>query len=119
MLRYVPVILLTCMSCSAVLSGGEIAQSKPTVVRSRTSRSENPLIDDVARNDPDGHTGACCNRLEILTTGRAAGQWPGAVRFNADRPGVGTDCCQSLAWRCLYQGPCRHDRAAPRGKRGA
>jgi hypothetical protein len=45
-----------------------IAQSKPTVVVNNVTQ-ENPLIDDVARNDPDGPRGLL-QRLEILTTGR-------------------------------------------------
>jgi hypothetical protein len=48
--------------------GGAIAQSKPTVILKSVTQ-QNPLIDDVARNDPDGLR-ALLQRLEILTTGQ-------------------------------------------------
>jgi hypothetical protein len=67
MQRYLPVILLACVMLSSPF-GGAIAQSKPTVVvKDITQR--NPLIDDVARNDPDGLR-SLLQRLEILTTGQ-------------------------------------------------
>ena len=52
MQRYLGVILLTCVMLSSPF-GGAIAQSKPTVVVKDVTQ-RNPLIDDVARNDPDG-----------------------------------------------------------------
>jgi hypothetical protein len=67
MQRYLGVILLTCVMLSSP-SGGAIAQSKPTVVV-KSATQQNPLIDDVARNDPDGLR-ALLQRLEILTTGQ-------------------------------------------------
>jgi len=65
--RYLPVILLACVILSSPF-GGAIAQSKPTVVVKDVTQ-RNPLIDDVARNDPDGLR-ALLQRLEILTTGQ-------------------------------------------------
>jgi hypothetical protein len=67
MQRYLPVILLACVMLSSPF-GGAIAQSKPTVVVKDVTQ-RNPLIDDVARNDPDGLRGLL-QRLEILTTGQ-------------------------------------------------
>src|SRR5277367_4764415 len=67
MQRYLGVILLTCVMLSSPF-GGAIAQSKPTVVVKSVTQ-QNPLIDDVARNDPDGLR-ALLQRLEILTTGQ-------------------------------------------------
>src|ERR1700733_2388111 len=67
MLRYLPVILLPCIMLGSPF-GGAIAQSKPTVVVKNVTQ-QNPLIDDVARNDPDGLR-ALLQRLEILTTGQ-------------------------------------------------
>jgi hypothetical protein len=67
MLRYLPMILLTCVMLSSPF-GRAIAQSKPTVVVKDVTQ-RNPLIDDVARNDPDGLR-ALLQRLEILTTGQ-------------------------------------------------
>ena len=62
-----PVILLTCVMLSSPF-GGAIAQSKPTVVVKDVTQ-QNPLIDDVARDDPDGLR-SLLQRLEILTTGQ-------------------------------------------------
>ncbi len=67
MLRYFSAILLTCVMLSSPF-GGAIAQSKPTVVVKGVIQ-QNPLIDDVARNDPDGLR-SLLQRLEILTTGQ-------------------------------------------------
>jgi Caspase domain len=67
MLRYLPVMLLACVMLSSPF-GGAIAQSKPTVVVKSVTQ-QNPLIDDVARNDPDGLRNLL-QRLEILTTGQ-------------------------------------------------
>ena len=67
MQRYLPVILLACVMLSSPF-GGAIAQSKPTVILKSVTQ-QNPLIDDVARNDPDGLR-ALLQRLEILTTGQ-------------------------------------------------
>jgi len=67
MQRYLPVILFTCVMLGSPF-GGAIAQSKPTVVVKDVSQ-RNPLIDDVARNDPDGLR-SLLQRLEILTTGQ-------------------------------------------------
>ena len=52
MQRYLSAILLTCLMLSSPF-GGAIAQSKPPVVLKDVTQG-NPLIDDVARNDPDG-----------------------------------------------------------------
>jgi hypothetical protein len=67
MLRYFSAILLTCVMLSSPF-GGAIAQSKPTVVVKDVTQ-QNPLIDDVARDDPDGLR-SLLQRLEILTTGQ-------------------------------------------------
>ena len=100
MQRYLPVILLTCVMLSSPF-GGAIAQSKPTVVVKDVTQ-QNPLIDDVARDDPDGLPSASLlQRLDDPTgavTG-AAGQRTRRDQCSTDRsrPLVrASPCCTDL-----------------------
>ncbi len=65
--RHLPAILLACVMLISPL-GGVLAQSTPTGTVKDVAR-QNPLIDDVARNDPVGLR-SLLQKLEVLTTGQ-------------------------------------------------
>ena len=68
MLRLLSLILLACVLLDSPLGS---ATAEPTAIGSiaKQPSQQNPLIDDVARNDPDGLRNLL-RRLEILSTGQ-------------------------------------------------
>jgi hypothetical protein len=67
MLRLFPVILVTCVMLSGPLWSATTQPAAPGTTEEATQ--QNPFIDDVARNDPDGLR-SLLRRLEVLTTGQ-------------------------------------------------